>query len=75
MASVLLVKRDSMLFPVKLKFCRTLCSVDITHVGISACLLWEGPTLLVLRHTCLRKAVPVECKAAGIVTRRLGSQC
>ena len=37
-------------------------------------LLGKGPAVLVLRHTCLRKTVPGECKEVGLDVSRSGSQ-
>ena len=41
--------------------------------GVCACLQEEGPAVLVLRHTCLRKAVPPECRGVGVGISKLGS--
>lgn len=63
MCSDLLVEKDPLLFPLEPKLCRTLWSVDMMHVvGVSVGLLWERPAAMILRHTCLRKAAPAECK-------------
>ena len=43
------------------------------RVWVYAGLLGEGPTVLVVRYTCPRKAVPVEWKGAGLGVSRLGS--
>lgn len=63
-----------MLFPLELKLCRTLWLV-VVCVGICAGLLGEGPSVLVIRHTCLRKATPAEGGRVGSGVSRLGSQC
>ena len=49
-----------MIFPLELELCRTLWSVDMLCEGICAGLLGKGPTALVLRHICLRKAETAE---------------
>ena len=54
-----------MLFPLVLKLCRTLWSVDMVCTeGREGCAGFrgEGPTVLVFRHTRLGKAAPVECR-------------
>ena len=56
----LFAKRDLMLFPLKLKLCRILWSVGMVGVGFSAALLGKGSTVLILRYTCQRKAVPAK---------------
>ena len=53
-----------MLLPLELKPCRTLWFLDVVCAGISAGLLGKGPTALVLRHTCPRKALPAEYRVA-----------
>ena len=53
------------LFPLELKHCGILWSVDIACVEGCAGLLRKGPTALVLRHTCLIKAVPVEYRGGA----------
>lgn len=64
-----------MLFQLELKLCRTLWSVDVMMVAGgggadtgSAGVLGEGLTALVLKHTCPRKALLVECRGGwGLV--------
>ena len=51
-----------------------LCSKDVVHAGISVGFLGKRPTGLGLKHTCLRKAVPVEHRGMGLGVSRLGSQ-
>lgn len=54
---------------------KTLWSVDVVRVGVSAGGLGKGPAALGLRHTCLRKAIPVGRRRLGLgVISRLGSQ-
>lgn len=43
MCSGLFVKRDLILFPLELKLCRTLWSVDVVRAGFYAGLLEEEP--------------------------------
>ena len=64
-----------MLFPLELKLYKTLWSADMVCAGVCAGLLGKGPTVLVLRHTCCRKAVPAEHRGEGLGVSRLGSQC
>ena len=64
--SGLLAKRDLKLFPLDLKLCRSLWSIDVVLVGICAYLLWEEPTVMIPRHTCPRKAVPTEHKGVEL---------
>ena len=63
-----------MLFPLELKLCRTIWSVDLVCIRVCAVLLGEKPTALVLRHTCLRKAVPAENQGARLGVNRIGIQ-
>ena len=63
-----------MLLPLELKTYRTLWSGDVSRAGFSAGVLGKNPAALVLRHTCLRKAVPAECTGVGLGVNRLGSQ-
>lgn len=55
MCSGLLVKKDLILFPLELKLCSTL----VSRYGVC----WG--LVLVLRHTCPRKAAPVEHGGGG----------
>ena len=66
--------RDLILFPLELKCCRTLWP-EVACAGFYAGLLGEGPTALVLRPTCLRKAVPAKHRVVGLGVSSLGSQC
>lgn len=63
-----------MLFPLELKHGRTLWSEEVVCAGFCG-LLGEEPTALVLRPTCLSKAVPAEHRAVGLSVSSLGSQC
>ena len=74
MCSGLFAKRDLILFPLELKLDRTLWSVDVIHVGVCVGILGKEPTVLVLRHTSLREAVPAEHRAVGLGVSRLGCQ-
>lgn len=63
-----------MLFPLELKLCRTLWSVDVVQLELCTDLLGGGPAALVLRHTCSRKAIPAECRVAGFGVSSSGHQ-
>ena len=64
-----------MLFPLELKLYRTLWLVVLVHAGVSAGLLGEGATALVLRYTCPRRAVSAECRVVELGVSNLGIQC
>ena len=64
-----------MLLSLELKTCGALWSADMVCVEASAGLLGKGPIALVLRYTCLRKAIPTEHQGSGPGVGRLGSLC
>ena len=59
-----------MLLSHELKPCRTLGLVDMVYAKVCAGLLGKEAATLVLRHTCLRKAVPVEQRGVGLGVSR-----
>ena len=59
-------ERDLMLFPLELKLCRILRSVDVVCAGICAGFLRDDLAVLVLRHPCPRKAAPANYWGAGL---------
>ena len=59
-----------MLFPLELKLCRALWSVDVVHVGRGehcAGFLGDEPAVLVFRHTCPRRAALAEPRGQDLV--------
>ena len=64
--SGLLVKRGLMLFPLELKLCNTLWSVDLESARGLYCSSGDGPTALVLRHTCLSKEALAELRGKWV---------
>ena len=54
-----------MLFPLQLKLCRALWSVDVVYMGVYAGLLRKEPVALVLSYICRRKVVPGKCRVGG----------
>lgn len=67
MCSGRLAKRDLMVFPLDLKFCRTLWLIDVVHAGVCAGLLREKCTELVLRNTCPKKGYHQRAVEQGLV--------
>lgn len=71
----LLVKRDLMLLPLELKFCRRILLGHVVHAEVSAGHLEKGPDVLGLMNNSPVKAVPAEHQRAGLDVSRLCSQC
>lgn len=72
--SGLLLKRDLMAFPSKLKLCRTLQLVEVVYVGL-CWFSWGGSCCSCFQAHLPKKALPAECWGSGCGVNNLCSQC
>ena len=69
------MSRVLILFPVELKLCSTLWSVELVHVGVCSAPLEVSLTALILRHTCPSEEALAEHSRIGLDVGASGLHC